>query len=72
MSPEEKAKAIAANPILRYFEYAHLPQPLGDVSKPFSLIAWSIVEEVPQSAERTAGLRKLLEAKDCIVRASLT
>jgi hypothetical protein len=26
---------------------------------------------LPDSAEKTAGLRKLLEAKDCLVRAAL-
>jgi hypothetical protein len=58
-------------PIMRYFEYAHLPQHLQTGSKPFGELAEVIHATVPRSAERSAGLRKLLEAKDCIVRAVL-
>lgn len=57
--------------ILRYFAYEHLPPHLQAVSKPLGDLARQMVELVPNSAERTAGLRKLLEAKDCFVRASL-
>jgi hypothetical protein len=56
--------------ILKYFEYEHLPVMLQKVSKPFGDLAKKI-DEIPDSAEKSAGLRKLLEAKDCIVRASL-
>jgi hypothetical protein len=34
-------------------------------------LADTIVANMPDSPELTAGLRKLLEAKDCFVRASL-
>jgi hypothetical protein len=34
-------------------------------------MAQHIVETLPSNPERTAGLRKLMEAKDCIVRCSL-
>ena len=44
---------------------------LQAVSKPFGDLAKQIVETLPQNAERTAGLRKLLEAKDYAVRALL-
>lgn len=57
--------------ILKYFKYIHLPEHLQKISKPFSDLAHKIVDESEPSAERTAGLRKLLEAKDCIVRSSL-
>ena len=59
------------SPILRYFEYAHLPINIQAASKPFSELAYLIEDFCPPSAEKSAGLRKLLEAKDCIVRASL-
>jgi hypothetical protein len=58
-------------PILEFFKFSHLPKELADVSEPFYHLAHEIVEAIPNSAERTAGLRKLLEAKDCIVRAAL-
>jgi hypothetical protein len=60
-----------ANPIMKYFEYAHLPQTLQDVSKPIGELAKQMDEFLPDCAEKSAGLRKLLEAKDCLVRARL-
>jgi len=57
--------------MLQFFSYEHLPQHLQAVSKPFCDLAHSIANTYPANPERTAGLRKLLEAKDCIVRASI-
>ena len=58
--------------ILKYFTYKHLPAHLQLVSKPFCEIAEAInanyMENEVDIAEAVAGLRKLLEAKDCIVR----
>jgi hypothetical protein len=59
------------SPILKYFKYAHLPEKLQAVSRPFCELADSIELTYQDSAEKSAGLRKLLEAKDCIVRAAL-
>ena len=58
--------------ILRYFKYDHLPATMQEISKPFAVLAYEMVKTLPKNAERTAGLRKLLEAKDCAVRASIT
>jgi len=57
--------------MLRFFEYKQLPEKLQKISEPFFKLAMEIVNSTPSSAERTAGLRKLLEAKDCTVRANL-
>ena len=57
--------------MMQFFAYAHLPQHLQQISKPFCDFAQQIVDTLPANPERTAGLRKLLEAKDCIVRAKL-
>jgi len=57
--------------MLQFFAYEHLPSHLQTVSKPFHDLAHSIVITYPANPERTAGLRKLLEAKDCIVRATI-
>lgn len=57
--------------MLQFFAYAHLPPHLQTVSKPFGDLADLIVNTLPSNAERTAALRKLLEAKDCAVRALL-
>lgn len=58
-------------PMMQFFAYAHLPQHLQDISKPFGDLAQHIVDTLPRNPERSAGLRKLLEAKDCAVRAKL-
>lgn len=57
--------------LLQFFAYEHLPPHLQTVSKPFGDLARSLVESLPSNAERTVALRKLLEAKDCAVRALL-
>jgi hypothetical protein len=54
--------------MLQWFAYQHLPEHLQKVSRPFGELAQTIVEVLPQNAERTVALRKLLEAKDCAVR----
>lgn len=57
--------------MLRYFEYSHLPVPLQDVSKPYKCTAWGLADALPDSAELSVALRKLLESKDAAVRAAL-
>lgn len=59
------------NPIMKYFEYAHLPEHLQKVSKPFGDMATQMNDLLPDGPEKSAGLRKLLEAKDCMVRAAI-
>jgi hypothetical protein len=58
-------------PLLQFFAYKHLPEHLQVISKPFGELANLIVETLPRNPERTVSLRKLLEAKDCAVRAQL-
>ena len=55
--------------MLQFFEYEHLPDHLKVVSIKFHELACSLTALVPENAERTVALRKLLEAKDCAVRA---
>jgi hypothetical protein len=57
--------------LLQFFVYSHLPEHLQAVSKPFSQLASLLVTTLPRNSERTVALRKLLEAKDCAVRAQL-
>ena len=50
----------------------NLPKPLYEIAVRASIFATEILDLIPaDSAELTAGLRKLLEAKDCFVRAAL-
>ena len=59
------------SPIMKYFEYSHLPEKLQDVSSGICVLAARMDADLPPSAEKSAGLRKLLEAKDCFVRAAI-
>lgn len=56
--------------ILQYFAYEHLPEHLQDVSEEFYFLATHLDRTLPSGPEKSAGLRKLLEAKDCMVRAA--
>ena len=57
--------------MMQFFEYAHLPQHLQKVSKPFGDLAKELHAALPDNPETSACLRKLLEAKDCAVRSLL-
>lgn len=54
----------------QFFAYEHLPAHLQEVSKPFGDLAKSLMA-LPRNPERTTAFRKLLEAKDCAMRAKL-
>ncbi|ENM5911767.1 hypothetical protein I2709_000048 [Vibrio mimicus] len=56
--------------IIQFFKYQHLPAHLQNVSKPFADLAEKMVAELPENEESHMTLRKLLEAKDCAVRAA--
>ena len=67
------AETRAMYPILRHFEYGHLRPDLQEVSRPICELAWEYADtESAAAAEVAAGLRKLLEAKDCFVRAAVS
>jgi len=57
--------------IMRFFEYDHLPIQLQNVSIPFATLARDLQANILEGPEKEAGMRKLLEAKDCFVRAKL-
>lgn len=57
--------------LMQFFAYSHLPEKLQAISKPFGDMAQWIIDTLPMNPERTVALRKLLEAKDCAVRANL-
>lgn len=66
-----EADGYVPSQIMQYFEYSHLPPHLQKVSKPIGVLAEEMDRLLPNGAEKSAGLRKLLEAKDCLVRANL-
>jgi hypothetical protein len=54
------------------FEYAHLPEgKLRVLSSHCAALAEMMVDRLPDGPELSAGLRHLLEAKDCFVRAAV-
>lgn len=57
--------------IARFFTSSHLPDDLRRIAQPAETLASLMICELPDGPELTAGLRKLLEAKDCFVRAAL-
>ena len=60
-----------ATTTLKYFAYRHLPDHLQKISAPLCEVALSMEQALPDGPEKSAGMRKLLEAKDCFVRAAL-
>lgn len=62
---------MSSNSLVRWFDHAHLPEHLARVSERFGDLARWIDSELPECAEKTVALRKLLEAKDAAVRARL-
>lgn len=60
-----------ASTTIKYFAHAHLPPKLQAVSKPVGLLAELLEKQLPDGPEKSAGMRKLLEAKDCFVRVAL-
>jgi hypothetical protein len=74
MEDKESEEIRKKYPTLNFFKYAHLPDVLQKFSKPFGDLAETMARELkdsPHFAEVAAGLRKLVEAKDCFVRARL-
>jgi len=53
------------------FGFGHLPDHLQRVSRACAELAQDMVDNLPDGPELSTGLRKLLEAKDCFVRAAL-
>ncbi len=61
----------AEESLLQFFRYDHLKTELQSIVAPFRELAQDLVRTLPKNPERTVALRKLLEAKDCAVRAQL-
>ena len=69
INAQDRHPAVAA--IVRYFDYEHLSEPMQTISAYSHHLAEAMIRELPDGPELTTGLRKLLEAKDCFVRAAL-
>jgi hypothetical protein len=69
MSAAAPTEADAIAPPWSAFAYEHLPAHLQAISKPIGDLARAMDELLPDGPEKAVGLRKLLEAKDSLVRA---
>lgn len=69
--PKPPLKKNKPSYLMQFFKFSHLPEHLQGVSSEFHSIATIIDERLPDNPEKTTALRKLLEAKDCAVRAVL-
>ena len=61
----------AVRGVLRWFDCDHLPDDLQAVAAPIRDVAFATARRLPPDPELTTGLRRLLEAKDCLVRAAI-
>lgn len=60
--------------ILRWLSPMHLPPHLQETAIPFAVLAVNLVDECADTAapaELATALRKIVEAKDCAVRAAI-
>jgi len=58
------------DPLLQFFTITGSLSPeVGHLVDQFQDLAGEIVETVPRNPERTVSLRKLLEARDSVIRA---
>ena len=57
------------NSFMQFFRTAHLPPAAQPVAKSFFELARQLVDTLPKNPESTVAMRKLMEAKDCAVRA---
>lgn len=75
MSEQPSGPTPARHPatahLLRFFDHRHLPAHLQAVAQPVAELAGHMADSLPDGPEKTVGLRKLLEAKDALVRAAL-
>ncbi len=60
-----------SNRMVKWFDGDHLEPELADVVDDCRQLAEAMDRILAEGPEKTTGLRKLLEAKDCFVRAAL-
>lgn len=58
--------------LARWFTFDHLREDVRPPSRACAELAQEMISTLPDGPELTTGLRKLLEAKDCFVRAAIT
>lgn len=67
----EERKMNPVERVHQYFGVDDLPAHLQETARNCKNLADWVLANLPIEAETTAGMRKLLEAKDCFLRAML-
>ena len=71
-TPPQEPPKLKVTPTLQFFKFGHLPEGQArDVSQKFKEMALEMERILPPNPEKSTCIRKLLEAKDCAVRAVL-
>ena len=55
--------------LLQFFKSDHLKVDLRTMAKDFEMMALNLYDILPANDEKEMAMRKLLEAKDCAIRA---
>ena len=59
-------------PLIQFFDYDDAPWAIkGLLGEAFLSMATTIIRQCPRNPERTVALRKLLEARECAMRAAV-
>lgn len=61
----------ATQQLARWFTFDHLQENLRPPSRACAELAQEMIGTLPDGPELSAGLRHLLEAKDCFVRSAI-
>ena len=70
LSPEQQHKTKTTT--LQFFDFEPLPIHLQKIGEPLCVLADQMEDILEASPEKSAGMRKLLEARDCFVRCRLS
>lgn len=57
---------------LSFLGYDHMPEKTVQISGPIHKLAFELDKLLPDGPEKDLGMQKLLEAKDCFMRARLS
>lgn len=71
ISIDTEGRHPSTKEIAKFFSYHHLSGEARYTSQIIYEVACEMIDTYPDTPELVAGLRKLLEAKDCFVRVSL-
>jgi hypothetical protein len=55
--------------VLKHFRFHRLPEGLRDTGRDFHDLAIKLADQLPENSDLTWGLRQLLTARDCFLRA---